>query len=173
MQPIFYLSSVCVGGLGYLMQLNDLIEETVSGLGYELVAVETSPRARLLRVFIDYPAVPGMADRHVGVDDCETVSNQLTRVFLVENIDYDRLEVSSPGLDRILSKAADFRRFSGHQVQLKLRVPVGNQRNFSGVLEGVTGGDGAEKVCLRSATDNAPQEFALDNVERARLVPQF
>lgn len=154
------------------MQLNDLIEETVSGLGYELVAVETSPRARLLRVFIDYPVVPGMAERNVGVDDCAAVSNQLTRVFLVENIDYDRLEVSSPGLDRILAKAADFRRFSGHQAQLKLRIPVGNQRNFSGLLEGLTGEDGAEKVCLRSA-DNALQEFALDNVERARLVPQF
>jgi ribosome maturation factor RimP len=154
------------------MQLNDLIEETVSGLGYELVAVETSPRARLLRVFIDYPALPDMAERHVGVDDCATVSNQLSHVFLVENIDYDRLEVSSPGLDRILAKAADFRRFSGRQAQLKLRVPVGNQRNFSGLLEGLTGEDGAEKVCLRSA-DNTLQEFALDNVERARLVPQF
>jgi ribosome maturation factor RimP len=167
-----FLFLECVHGRGYFVQLNDLIEKTVSGLGYELVAVETSPRARLLRVFIDYPAVSGMAERSVGVDDCAVVSNQLTHVFLVENIDYDRLEVSSPGLDRVLIKAADFRRFSGRQVQLKLRVPVGSQRNFSGLLEGLEGEDGAEKVCLRLA-DDTMQEFALDNIERARLVPQF
>jgi ribosome maturation factor RimP len=149
---------------GYFVRLDDLIEETVAGLGYELVAVETSPRARLLRVFIDYPVVPGVTERSIGVDDCAAVSNQLTRVFLVENIDYDRLEVSSPGLDRVLTKAADFRRFSGRQVQLKLRVAVGNQRNFSGLLEGLTGEDGAEKVCLRSAADNVLREFALANV---------
>ncbi len=153
------------------MQLNDLIDKTVSGLGYELVDVETSPRARLLRVFIDYPAVADVAGRAISVDDCATVSNQLTHVFLVENIDYDRLEVSSPGLDRALTRPADFRRFAGQQVQLKLRVPLGNQRNFSGMLEGLTGEDGAEKICLRSA--DKLYEFALDNVDRARLVPQF
>jgi ribosome maturation factor RimP len=155
-----------------LNELNDLIEQTVSGLGYELVIVETSPRARLLRVFIDFPAVPGEVERHIGVDDCATVSNQLTHVFLVENVDYDRLEVSSPGLDRVLIKPADFRRFSGRQIQLKLRVPLENQRNFSGLLESLTGDEGMEKVCLRSADDKL-YEFALDNVDRARLVPQF
>ncbi len=153
------------------MQLDDLIEKTVSGLGYELVEVETSPRARLLRVFIDYPLTAGMAERGISVDDCAAVSNQLTHVFLVENIDYDRLEVSSPGLDRALTKAADFRRFAGRQVQLKLRVPLGNQRNFSGILEALAGEDGAEKVCLRAG--DALHEFALENVDRARLVPKF
>jgi ribosome maturation factor RimP len=154
-----------------LMQLNDLIDKTVSGLGYELVDVEISPRARLLRVFIDHPVVAGVAERGISVDDCAAVSNQLTHVFLVENIDYDRLEVSSPGLDRALTKSADFRRFAGRQVQLKLRVPLGNQRNFSGMLEGLTGEDGAEKICLRS--EDKLYEFALDNVDRARLAPQF
>jgi ribosome maturation factor RimP len=99
------------------------------------------------------------------------VSNQLSRVFTVENVDFDRLEVSSPGLDRPLVKAADFRRFAGQEVQLKLRVPLGNQRNFSGVLEGLEEVGGTESVCLR--VDETQHRFALDNIDRARLVPKF
>lgn len=75
-------------------------------------------------------------ERGITVDDCATVSNQLQRVFEVENIDYDRLEVSSPGLDRPLKKLADFERFAGEQAQLRLSLPIGNQRNFVGVIEG-------------------------------------
>lgn len=152
------------------MQIFDLIEKTVVGMGYELVDFEASPRARLLRVFIDRPeGVEG----GIGVDDCAAVSNQLTHVFNVENVDYDRLEVSSPGLDRPLTRVADYRRFAGQQVQLKLRIPQGEgkQRNFSGVLEGLRGEAGSEKVCVR--VDDASLEFALDNVDRARLVPKF
>ena len=160
------------------MQLAELIETTVSGLGYELVDFETSPRARLLRIFIDRPVDVSVQEvvldtekRGITVDDCVAVSSQLSRIFLVENVDYDRLEVSSPGLDRPLIKAADFRRFSGHEVQIKLRVPLGTQRNFSGMLEGLTGEEGAEKVCLRM--NETQHQFALDNVDRARLVPKF
>ena len=102
------------------MDLHALIETTVTGLGYEVVDLEVSPRARLLRVFIDQPEKA----RGVDVEDCATVSNQLTRVLMVENVDYDRLEVSSPGLDRPLTKPAHFERFAGSDVQLKLRVPV-------------------------------------------------
>lgn len=162
------------------MQLIDLIETTVGGMGYELVDVETSPRARLLRVFIDRPAVdvPGAEDELSGiyksgvvVEDCVAISNQLSRVFLVENVDYDRLEVSSPGLDRPLNKVADYRRFAGFEVQLKLRVPIGSQRNFSGKLEGLTGEVGAEQVGLR--VDGVTHQFALENIDRARLVPKF
>lgn len=150
------------------MQLVELIEKTVVGLGYELVDFEISPRARLLRIFIDRPeGVEG----GIGVEDCATVSHQLSHVFTVENVDYDRLEVSSPGLDRPLTRPADYRRFAGQEVQLKLRVPLGNQRNFSGVLDGLREQDGASLVCLR--VDGAVQEFALDNVDRARLVPKF
>lgn len=150
------------------MQLVELIEKTVVGLGYELVDFEISPRARLLRIFIDRPeGVEG----GIGVEDCATVSHQLSHVFTVENVDYDRLEVSSPGLDRPLTRPADYRRFAGQEVQLKLRVPLGNQRNFSGVLDGLREQDGASIVCLR--VDGAIQEFALDNVDRARLVPKF
>jgi Uncharacterized protein conserved in bacteria len=110
--------------------VEQLIEQVVTGLGYELVDVEFSPKGRLLRVFLDI-------ERGITVDDCATVSNQLQRVFEVENIDYDRLEVSSPGLDRPLKKLADFERFAGEQAQLRLSLPIGNQRNFVGVIEGV------------------------------------
>lgn len=142
------------------MDVSSLVEKIVSGLGYELVDFETSPRARLLRVFIDI-------ERGVTVDDCATVSNQLTRVFEVEGVDYDRLEVSSPGLDRPLKKVADFERFAGHEVQLRLAMPVGNQRNFVGRLQGVKDG----VVCIE--TTKGEMNFPLDEIEKARLVPKF
>lgn len=142
------------------MQLAEIIEQAVTGLGYELVDFETSPRARLLRVFID-------KDTGISVDDCALVSHHLARLFAVENIDYDRLEISSPGLDRPLKKAADFARFTGEDVQLKLRIPVGNQRNFLGVILGE--GDGR----VRFSVGGEDVEFSLDNIEKARLVPKF
>ncbi len=153
------------------MQLLELIETTVVGMGYELVEFETSPRARLLRVFIDRPESAQTEKSGISVEDCASVSSQLSRVFMVENVDYDRLEVSSPGLDRPLVKAADFRRFAGQDVQLKLRVPLGNQRNFSGVLEGLKEEAGVEMVCLRM--NDTVHQFALENIDRARLVPKF
>lgn len=142
------------------MQLIEIIEQAVTGLGYELVDMETSPRARLLRVFIDKP-------EGILVEDCAAVSNHLTRLFAVENIDYERLEVSSPGMDRLLKKPADFERFAGQDVQLKLRIPVGNQRNFSGLLGGIRDGS----VVLTST--EGEHLFPFENVERARLVPKF
>ena len=153
------------------MQLSDLIETTVTGLGYELVEFETSPRARLLRVFIDKPDSEQAEKSLINVEDCAAVSNQLSRVFTVENVDYDRLEVSSPGLDRPLVKPADYRRFSGKEVQLKLRVPLGNQRNFSGVLEGLQEEGGVEMVCLK--VNETQHRFAFENIDRARLVPKL
>ncbi len=142
------------------MQLVELIEQAVNGLGYELVDFETSPRARLLRVFIDKEA-------GISVDDCSLVSNHLTRLFTVENVDYDRLEISSPGLDRPLKKPADFVRFVGQEAQFKLRVPVGNQRNFMGTILG------ADDSRVRFSVEGKEMEFPLDNVEKARLVPKF
>lgn len=142
------------------VDLTRLVEEVVNGLGYELVDLELSPKGRLFRVFIDI-------ERGITVDDCATVSNQLTRVFEVENVDYDRLEVSSPGLDRPLKKLADFERFAGHEIQLRLALPIGNQRNFVGVLQGVR--DGA--VVL--TTDKGDMLLPFDDVEKARLVPKF
>jgi ribosome maturation factor RimP len=148
-------------------------------MGYELVDIETSPRGRLMRVFIDKPFTGSpdvnvsseVPSERINIDDCTAVSNQLTRLFAVENIEYDRLEVSSPGLDRALKKAADFERFAGQEVQIKLRLAVGNQRNFSGVIAGMRDdrvvlqvGDGANKV---------EHEFPLATVDKARLVPKF
>ena len=143
-----------------MQKLVELIEQIVTGLGYELVTVEGSPRGRLLRVFIDIA-------RGVTVDDCETVSHQLTRVFEVENIDFDRLEVSSPGLDRPLVKPADFERFAGAELRLRTRVSVGNQRNFTGVLKGLR--DGAVII----DTEKGELQVAFDDVEKARLIPKF
>jgi ribosome maturation factor RimP len=142
------------------MELQKVIEQAVAGLGYELVDFETSPRARLLRVFIDSP-------NGVTIDDCTAVSNQLTRLFAVENIDYDRLEVSSPGLDRPLRKEADFVRFTGQEAQVRLRLAVNGQRNFTGVLAGV------EEGRLRLVCDGATHVFELDQVDKARLVPNL
>jgi ribosome maturation factor RimP len=152
------------------MRLDDLIEQAVSGLGYELVDFETSPRGRLLRVFIDNTD----HETPVGVEDCAAVSNHLTRLFAVESVDYDRLEVSSPGLDRPLKKAADFARFAGHEVQIKTRLPIdigrGSQRNFTGAIVGVSEADGGG-VALR--VGDAEQVFAFDAIDKARLVPKF
>jgi ribosome maturation factor RimP len=142
------------------MELLKVVEQAVEGMGYELVDFETSPRARLLRVFIDSP-------KGVSVDDCAAVSNHLTRLFAVENIDYDRLEVSSPGLDRPLKKEADFVRFAGQEAQVRLRLAVNGQRNFSGVLAGVEDGR------LKMACNGVMHEFELEQVDKARLVPHY
>ena len=146
------------------MSVESIIEETVTGMGYELVDIELSPRGRLMRVFIDCAADAGRA---VNVEDCALVSNQLTRVFAVENIDYDRLEISSPGLDRPLTRPAHFERFVGQEAQIRVRVPVEGQRNFVGVLAGVQDG----KVAL--VTLAGLRQFELDQIDRARLVPKF
>lgn len=140
--------------------MQKLIEQTAEGLGYELVDFETSPRGRLMRIFIDSPS-------GITVDDCATVSNQLVRVFEVENVDYDRLEVSSPGLDRALKKPADFERFAGQDVQLRLAMPVANQRNFSGVLHGLKDG------VVTLETEKGSMEIPFEDIEKARLVPRF
>jgi ribosome maturation factor RimP len=142
------------------MDLHALLEQTLPGLGYELVEVEASAKGRLVRVFIDKP-------NGVDVEDCARVSDHLSRLFTVENVDYDRLEVSSPGLDRPLRKALDFERFAGHEAQIRLRVLVDNRRNFTGTLQGVRDG----KVIL--ATEVGESALPLDAIERARLVPRI
>ena len=142
------------------MDLVQVVEQTLSGMGYELVDIEMSPKGRLLRIFIDI-------ERGINVDDCSIVSRQLQHVFEVEQFDYDRLEISSPGLDRPLKKAADFERFSGQQAQVRLRLPIGNQRNFAGVLGGLREG----AVLLQ--TEKGELALPLDQVEKARLVPKF
>ena len=150
-----------------------VIERTVAGLGYELVETQFALGGRLLRVFIDRPAgsdapvSSGPVQSGISVDDCERVSRQLERVLPVEGIDYERLEVSSPGLDRVLKTPAHFRRFTGERAVLRLRVPMGNRRRFTGVVRGATD----EEIELE--VDGAVVSFPFANLERARLVPNL
>lgn len=141
------------------VNLEQLVGDAVRGLGYELVDVEMAGgRTRLMRVFIDRP-------EGIHVEDCARVSSQLTRVFAVENVDYDRLEVSSPGLDRKLKSDADFTRFTGAQVDITLRLPVAGRRRWSGKLLGIV--DDA----VEFEVDTGVLRVARVDLEVARLVP--
>lgn len=146
-----------------------LIEKTVTGMGYELVDFEQAARG-LLRVYID---VTPEADRAVTVDDCEKVTHQLLHVLTVENASYERLEVSSPGLDRPLKKLSDYRRFAGQEAVIKLRMAIpgaGNRKSFEGVLHEPEG----ETLRLEFEGNEGPAllEFSLAEVDKARLVPK-
>ena len=141
------------------MDVEKLVETTVNGLGFDLVDLEMSGRG-LMRIFMDKPD-------GITVDDCELVSKQLTRLFLVEAIDFDRLEVSSPGLDRVIKTEADFVRFRGEQVQLKVRVPLAGRRNFTGIL-----GDVQQGVLQLDVGGNQIL-IELANLDKARLIPKF
>jgi len=140
--------------------LDELLEQTLTGMGYELVEVERSSGGKLVRVYIDKPD-------GIGVEDCVAVSDHLSRLFAVENIDYDRLEISSPGLDRPLKKAADFSRFAGEKAKLKLRVALQGQRNFVGILREVSDG------VLKLEVDGVMLALELANIDKARLVPKL
>lgn len=141
------------------------IEPAVTGLGYELVDVQASNGGRLLRVFIDKPAG---SNSGITVDDCATVSRQLTRVLPVEGVDFERLEVSSPGLDRPLRKEGDFARFSGQKAELRMRTPdATGRRKFVGMLRG------AEAGRVSMELDGTTVALALDDVERAKLIPEL
>ena len=142
------------------MDLQGLLETTLNGLGYELVDLERSAKGALLRVFID-------RDGGINVDDCALVSNHLSRVLAVENVSYDRLEVSSPGLDRLLKKERDFARFTGQRARVKVRVPVEGRRNFVGVVREIGAG------CLQLEVDGRLLSLEFDNLETARLVPDL
>jgi ribosome maturation factor RimP len=161
------------------MDFAGLIETTVTGLGYELVDIERSNRGKLIRVFIDLTpeaaaAAVDKAPRRkkmgamIAVEDCEKVSRQLTYLFTVENIEYDRLEVSSPGLDRPLKKTGDFVRFAGLEATVKLRAPLGGlhgiRKNFQGVVGQVNG-----KPAIQ--VDGGWIELDWAQIDKARLVP--
>ena len=142
------------------MDFGQLLDTTVSGLGYELVAWERSGKGSMLRVFVDKPG-------GVEIDDCALVSQHLSRVFEVEGLAYDRLEVSSPGLDRVLRKDADYVRFAGEKARLKLRLALNGQRNFIGTLRAVSDGK------LELEVDGKLLALELSNIEKARLVPNI
>lgn len=141
--------------------LEGILESTLAGLGFELVDAQVSNRGRFVRVFIDKPG-------GITVDDCAAVSRHLTRVFEVEGIDYDRLEVSSPGLDRPLRHPADFAKFAGHRVDVRMRVADEHgRRRFVGLLRGIEGATATVEV------DGVATALRLDGMERARLVPEL
>lgn len=153
------------------MQLSQLIETTIGGMGYELVDLEHAARG-LLRVYIDF--LPQAEDPGpITVEDCAKVTYQLQHVLTVENVPYERLEVSSPGLDRPLKKVADYERFAGQEALVKLRMPMpgaANRKSFQGVLHAPDG----EKLKLEFETNDglAMLEFELADVDKARLVPK-
>jgi ribosome maturation factor RimP len=143
----------------FVMDLNALLETTVGGMGYELVGVEHAANG-LLRLYIDKPG-------GITVDDCAAVSNQVSRVLTVENVNYGRLEISSPGLDRLLKGERDFVRFAGQRARVRMRVPVDGQRNFMGVVREA----GAGRVQLE--VDGRTLSLEIGNMETARLVPNL
>lgn len=116
-----------------MADLLTLTQEALSGMGVELIDVERAPMG-LLRIIIDRP-------EGVRIEDCEQVSKQLSRVYEVENIDYRRLEVTSPGVDRPLRTAADFQRFAGYRVEVRLRLAQDNQKVFVGCLRASAGSE--------------------------------
>jgi ribosome maturation factor RimP len=181
------------------MTRHTAIDATVRGLGYELVEVERVAGG-LLRVTIDHPASSDGAQRFITVDDCEKVTRQLQHVLEVEGLAYERLEVSSPGLDRPLKSAADFARFEGEQIELTLKLPFRGRKRFRGELRAhnadwrvvlaptaavaaakrhaasKSGQKAAAAVAAPGPQDSAAEgtkvlDFSLDEVREARLVP--
>ena len=168
------------------------VERTVGGLGYQLVDVERLGGG-LLRVSLD-------AENGIGLEDCERVSRQLSHLFAVEQVDYQRLEVSSPGLDRRLKGVQDFARFVGKEINVQLYAPsiaAGGRKRLRGRLLQLVGGRGEERLQLQLTTDEAlasgvPKrvrrnaklgtraeappvvvEIALADIDKARLVPEL
>jgi ribosome maturation factor RimP len=143
------------------MAMADVVEATLAGMGFELVDARASGGGRQLAIFIDRAG-------GITVDDCAEVSRHLSRVFAVEGIDYDRLEVSSPGLDRPLRKPADFARFAGNRVDVKMRTrDESGRKRFTGLLRGEAGGVATLEVEGREVA------LRLDEMDRARLVPDL
>jgi ribosome maturation factor RimP len=144
------------------LNLENVISPVVAGMGYELVELQAANGGRMLRLFIDKPG-------GIDVEDCASVSRQLSRVLEVEGIDYERLEVSSPGLDRPLRKPDDFARFAGHKADVRMRTPdAAGRRRFVGVLRGSQAG-----LVSMELEGQTVVRLALDDVERARLVPEL
>lgn len=167
---------------GVRADLYETIERTVEGLGYELVDVERLA-AGLLRVTLDAP-------QGVRLEDCERVSRQLSHLFAVEDVDYDRLEVSSPGLDRPLKRARDFARFVGAEMQVQLAEAIpaegasAGRKRLRGRLLEIGGEPGGERLRFElSPDDPAPRKpgsgvaskakKAGKTIERAAVVVEF
>ncbi len=180
--------------------LQEIVGQTVTGLGYELVEIERCAGG-LLRITIDLPWAPGAGEEpFVTVEDCEKVTRQLQFALEVDGIEYRRLEVSSPGIDRPLRGERDFERFAGALVDITLKAPIGkelganagglvhaNRKRFRGTLERVEQPGGhrwqvvwrdepAVKPGQRVSAKRAPAPlqalgFTLDELREARLAP--
>ena len=174
------------------MALHETIEQTVTGLGYELVDIERTAGG-LLRVTIDQPYVQG-AEQFINAEDCEKVTRQLQFVLEVEGAAYSRLEVSSPGIDRPLRSEKDFERFAGELIDLTLKAPIGaaaaagsgvsaSRKKFRGTLERAAPGwqivwseEPAVKPGQKVSKKRIPAPlqalgFTLDEIVQARLAP--
>ena len=143
-------------------KLIKLVEPLVEQLGFELADLElrTGGRYGILRIFID------KADG-IGIEDCEEVSRRVSAIFDVEDpvqSDYT-LEVSSPGLDRTLTKLAHFQRFMGQDVKVKLRFPLEGRRNYRGALKA------ADEDKIEVEVDGESLSLPLATIESARLIP--
>jgi ribosome maturation factor RimP len=156
------------------MSWQEAIERAVNAMGYEMVNAERSAGG-LLRVTIDRIAghvyETGAGDA-VNVDDCERVSRHLQYALAVDAVDYARLEVSSPGLDRPLRKPADWQRFAGSQVEVTLRAPFQGRKHWRGTLQSR---DAGWRLVLPpdEGTPTEALDFDLHEVREARLVPQL
>jgi ribosome maturation factor RimP len=135
------------------------LAETLASLGYELVDLETS-RGGLMRVFIDSP-------KGISVEDCARVSHHLTRLFAVEGVEYERLEVSSPGLDRPLKRLEDYARFAGEVASVRLKLPQAGRRRFEGRIAAVE----ADAVVME--VEGERHRLPFGDIDRARLVPEL
>lgn len=173
--------------------LQQTVEETVTGLGYDLVEIERSAGG-LLRITIDHPWSAESPELFVNVEDCERVTRQLQFALEVDGSQYQRLEVSSPGIDRVLRHAQDFERFTGELVDLTLKAPIGaaaagqvsaNRKKFRGTLERTADGTGWQ-ITWRDVPEAKPGQkiskkrmetplhvlgFTLDELREARLAP--
>jgi len=174
-----------------------VIEETVRGMGYDLVELERSAGG-LLRVTLDFPWAPGQPEQPITVEDCERVTRQLQYTLEVENTDYRRLEVASPGIDRPLNGSNDCLRFAGSTVDLTLKQALGeaaagsglaaNRKKFRGTLEAVEestdhslwrivwSDEPPPKPGVRVSKKKVPaplqaMTFSLDEVREIRLAP--
>ena len=141
--------------------LEILIEKLVTQLGYELVDFETVNGGQILRIYIDKGDL-------IDIEDCTKVSNHVNNVLSVEtDYDYERLEVSSPGLDRVIKKLNDFDRFKGEKIKIKTRFAIENRKNFKGTLSGTKG----ESIMIE--IDNESLLIDFQNIDKARLDPDY
>ena len=141
--------------------LETLIEKLVIQLGYELVDFETVNGGQILRIYIDKGDL-------IDIEDCTKVSNHVNNVLSVEtDYDYERLEVSSPGLDRVVKKLKDFDRFKGQKIKIKTRFAIENRKNFKGTLSGIKG----ESIMIE--IDNESLLIDFENIDKARLDPDY